>query len=213
MDEIIKKITGFSYCDLGMRLTKNADKNNVLSAFDEIIKEALSVVAPVEDPFLMNVSGIPGSGKSTWCRRIMAKSTNLLYISFDEIMNDKRLPYRLAEKENARKAFDEWELPARIAGYELLRRAVLQKKNILLEHSSSIVEHLQLFEWILNSGYKVHFRYVPVSVVAAERRVLERAKKEGRVVPDGYVKSRYRMLNDLLPAYEKLCTTYEVLYD
>lgn len=211
MDSIIKRITGCTYFELGTRLPESADKNRALHAFDEIINETLSSATSVENPFLMNISGIPGSGKSTWCRRIMSRSANIVYISFDEIMNDERLPYRYAEKENPQKAFDEWELPARVAGYELLKQVVKLKKNILLEHSSSLKEHLQLFEWLLKDGYKVHFRYIPVSIADAKKRVMERAEKYGRMVPVGYIEDRYKRLNDLLEAYKGLCTTYKVL--
>lgn len=60
---------------------------------------------------------------------------NSVLSAFDEIVNDERIPYKLTEK---KRMFGEWKFPACIAGYELLRPVVEQKKNILLEHSSGI---------------------------------------------------------------------------
>ena len=211
MNSIIERITTCPYCRLNAQLPDNIDKDSVISVFEKIINESLSAFTPVEKPFLLNISGIPGSGKSTWCRRIMALSTNLLYITFDGIIKDSRLPYQLAEKDNSQRAFKEWELSARIVGYELLRRAVEQKKNILFEHSSSIPEHVLLFKWLLNHGYDVHFRYVPISIYEAKERIVIRAGKEGRIVPDRYVEERNESLKKLLPEYQALCTTYKDL--
>lgn len=41
-------------------------------------------------------------------------------------------------------AFKKWELPARIAGYELLRRAIKQKKNIYFDHGGTPICHREL---------------------------------------------------------------------
>lgn len=212
MEKIIISITKCPYSQIFKKIPDNVDdKQKILNILEEIINDYLRGVTLVASPSLLNISGIPGSGKSTMCKKIMAGSSNLLYISFDEIMKDNRLPYKSAEKKDAQQAFNDWEIVARIVGYELLKRAVEQKKNILFEHSSSIQEHVVLFEWLLKNGYDVHFKYISIPVFEAKKRVITRAEQEGRIVPDGYIETRYEQLKNLLPQYKKLCTTYKEL--
>lgn len=210
LETIITSITKCSYGKLFEKIPDDLqNKQKIVDIFEEIINDNLSQGSSVTSPSLYNISGIPGSGKSTWCEKMKVEFTNFLYISFDKIMEDRRLSYKLAEKIDAKKAFADWEVPARIAGYELLKRAVQQKKNILFEHSSSIPEHVALFEWLLKNDYEVHFRYVHVAPSVANERIKAREKQTGRIVPEGYIEERYKRLKDLLPQYKELCTTYK----
>jgi probable phosphoglycerate mutase len=133
-------------------------------------------------------------------------------------MEDSRLPFLLETTISPLKAFERWELPARIAGYELLKRAVEKKVNILFDHSSAIIieksfeikkPHIELFEYILSKNYKVHFRYIFVYDNEAQRRVIRRAKETGRIVPVGYIEKRIEILNLLRAEYKELCTSYK----
>lgn len=84
-------------------------------------------------PALFRVGGIPGAGKSTFCAG--RRWTDRLFVSFDAIMEN--IPayqtdiYRLGRAGS----FKKWEIPARIVGYELLRRAVEARADIYFEHS------------------------------------------------------------------------------
>ena len=74
-------------------------------------------------PHFVQIGGIPGAGKTTFCKN--SHWDERLFISFDKIMES--LPayrqdiYRLG----AVRAFNRWEMPARIIGYEALRRRYL----------------------------------------------------------------------------------------
>lgn len=80
-------------------------------------------------PHFVQIGGIPGAGKTTFCKN--SHWDERLFISFDKIMES--LPayrqdiYRLG----AVRAFNRWEMPARIIGYEALRRAVEKKGRYL----------------------------------------------------------------------------------
>lgn len=54
----------------------------------------------------------------------MPENSSAIYIGFDAIMENERLPYIREEVNHAEEAFKRWELSARIAGYELLKRAI-----------------------------------------------------------------------------------------
>ena len=66
-------------------------------------------------PHFVQIGGIPGAGKTTFCKN--SHWDERLFISFDKIMES--LPayrqdiYRLG----AVRAFNRWEMPARIIGY------------------------------------------------------------------------------------------------
>lgn len=205
------------------------DKKYITNVFEEIINESLSSVFSVAEPFLINVSGIPGSGKSTYCQMLLNNtanreidcSNNVLYISFDKIMEDHRLPFLMEVTTSPQLAFEKWELPARIVGYELLKRAVEKRVNILFDHSSAIIiqnngtcedikkPHVELFKFIISRDYIFHYRYVFIYDNEAKRRCSERAKSTHRIVPENYIKDRSNILRGLLDEYIKLSDTYK----
>lgn len=225
MDSLIETITACPYDKLACALPDDTNKKEIISVFEEIINESLAAYIPVEKPFLLNVSGIPGSGKSVYCKMLFQgiadqepDCSNALYLSFDKIMADQRLPFD-SEKDNApHQAFERWELPARIAGYELLKRAVGKRINIVFEHSSALLietpgtfvkPHIGLFEYILSKNYDIHYRFIYVGEEVAKQRIQQRAEQTGRIVPEGYIEKRNHILQSLIPDYKDLSTTYK----
>lgn len=207
IDDPIIAVTGCPYEDLWKTLPSDVDRESVVAAYEKIIDESLSDCQTQESPYLINVSGIPGAGKSTFCKKLMGKSeyADALYIGFDTIMENELLPYVNEEADNPAEAFRRWELPARIAGYELLKRAVARKHAIIFEHSAALAQHLSLFKVLQQKGYKIHFYHLSVKVEEAIRRV--RSRK--RHLPPGYIDQRHRILQELLPEYQKICTTFK----
>lgn len=207
IDDIIHSITGYSYGELIKTVPENVDRDLVVRIYEEIINESLSNGDVKSNPLLVNVSGIPGSGKSTLCKKLMETPEyyKAIYIGFDKIMEDVRLPYAYEESRNPQEAFNRWEMSARIAGYELLKRAVNDRLTIVLDHSSAIPQHIDLFKLLLATGYEVHFIYIPIDIDEAKRRVANRK----RHVPPLYLEERSNALRQLLPEYEKICTMYK----
>ena len=212
-NDAIANITHLPYRRIGDALPDDVDGNVVSAVFERIVVESLNTAMPVERPFLLNVAGIPGAGKSTYCKNLLAgKSSfcgldfsNSLYLAFDEIMCNPQSPYRAEAALDAARAFDRWEIPARIAGYELLKRAVDGKLNILLEHSSSVVGHATLFELLASRyDYELYFGYLNVNLDEAKKRVEKRARRENRSFAPERIDERYVALGELLPEYRKL---------
>lgn len=206
-EDITIGITGYSYDDIKKTIPDGVDKEGIAAAYEEVIEEYLQACVPQEVPALINVSGVPGAGKSTLCRKLLAmpEYSNAIYIGFDEIMKDERLPYAKEEADHAEEAFKRWELSARVAGYELLRRAIEHRCLIVFEHSSALPQHVDLFHLFLSEGYEVHFYFILVSEEEAGRRV----KNRERYVPTCYIEERNKTLQNLLPEYKRICTTFK----
>lgn len=207
IDNIISAITGYSYDELNKTVPEDIDRDQIVRNYEEIINESLSNVDANVNPSLVNVSGIPGSGKSTFCKKLMEipKYYDAIYIGFDKIMEDKRLPYADEESNDPQEAFKRWEISARIAGYELLKRAIKNKLPIVFDHSSAIPQHIDLFKLLLAIGYEVHFFYISIDEDEAKRRVMNRK----RHVPPIYIEERSNALRQLLSEYKKICTSYK----
>ncbi|MFI3240086.1 MAG: zeta toxin family protein [Bacteroidales bacterium] len=203
INDIIRSITNYDYSELN----KIAPPNNNLEA---VIKQSLLNGVPSNTPTLINVSGIPGSGKSTYCNKLLSQPEykNYIFIGFDSIMENPLTPYKEQEAVDAIKAFSNWELPARIAGYELLKRAIDNRYSIIFEHSSSIKQHIELFKYLISQqGYYVDFIYLEIDIETAK----ERAAKRKRYLPTEYLTDRLTVLAELLPEYQKICTTFKKL--
>ena len=145
------------------------------SAFEHILDKSLSTAPSQSHPEFVQVSGVPGAGKSTFCRRYA--QADKVMISFDAIMEQlpeyQRDIYRYGNKT----AFHNWELPARVAGYELLRRAVSSKQNICLEHSG---------------------------VNDALTRTRQREEQTHRHTPESLIRERFSAVQSYLPRYQQI---------
>ena len=207
IENITTSVTGYPYSNLKETIPDGVDKEEIAAVYEEIINEYLQKGKAQEIPSLINVSGIPGSGKSTFCKKLLDMAVNscAIYIGFDSIMENKRLPYIKEEINHPEEAFQRWELSARIAGYELLRRAIGNKFLIIFDHSSALSQHVDLFNLFLSEGYEVHFNFVFISEEEAKKRVQNRK----RHVPQYYIEERNQNIQKLLPEYKQICTTFK----
>ncbi len=207
LEKIITAITGCPYDELYKTLPADTDRQKVVSTYEAIINECLTGHPMQQSPYLINVSGIPGSGKTTYCRELakMPEHSDAIYIGFDAIMEHAELPYSTEVQINPEEAFRRWELSARIAGYELLKRATEKKYDIIFDHSSAHYHHVSLFENLLRKGYNIYFYYLSINPQTAKQRTHHRK----RYVPPTYIDDRYTALQKLLPEYRKICTTFK----
>ena len=164
--------------------------------FEPMFEQMLSSVTRVERPTLVHMLGIPGCGKSTFIKQNMKKFENYLIISFDDIMESIPQYHEDVLKLGSVEAFKKWEIPARIAGYELLIRAINKKINILFDHGGFPACHVELMKNIKRYGYKTVMYELSCNVDEAIRRVRIREMRTKRHTPENMIRQRYNLLKD-----------------
>ncbi len=188
----------------------SADYKSVKTAESEkIIESMLFGLKAVENPELRQISGIPGAGKSTYCQ--MHLPTNFLYLSFDKIMVALSGYQKTLAEEGAIAAYKKYEMPARIIGYELLRRAIRKHYNIIFEHSGTNNAHIEMFKNLPKKGYKTAVEFIVCDAKTAIKRTKERAKKINRYISEEVVKERAAGFNKYASIYQKITTEIKYL--
>lgn len=159
------------------------ENKEIKSAFEPIISQTLKNAKKSNKPCFIHMLGIPGSGKSTFWKKNKDLFSDYIFISFDEVMN--RLPtyHKDSSLLGLKEAFARWEIPSRIAGYELLTRAMQQKKNIFLDHGGTPELHLALMKEAKKAGYKTKMYYLKCDVDTALERVSAREQEVQRHTP------------------------------
>ncbi len=138
-------------------------------------------------PVLHVVAGPNGSGKTTFCARILIPATRLPFINADEIAR-ARWPGR--EEEHGHDA-------AKAAEQERSRR-MEQCTSFIAETVFSHPSKVDLITRAANAGYLVTVHIVLVPEELAVARVKLRAEQGGHTVPIAKVRARYRRLWPLL---------------
>lgn len=189
----------------------NSDYSSIKTEETEtLINKTLSGLKTVKEPELLQISGIPGAGKSTYCTSNLLP--NYLYLSFDKIMTSLK-GYQLELLTSGNEiAFKKYEMTARIIGYEILNRALKLKLNIMFEHSGTNSAHLELFQNIKNMGYKTAVNFIVCDTNLAIQRAKERAIKINRHVPESLILERSKNFSNYMEAYQKI-TPYISIYD
>ena len=101
--------------------------------------------------------GSSGAGKSTFCQR---KYSLLTLVQFDTIMG--KLPSYQADcmRLGLIQAFSKWEMPARVIGYEVIRRLIEKKASFVLEHSGMNPAHIKLIEVLKKQAYHTQMQFL-----------------------------------------------------
>ena len=178
--------------------------------YEEIIKETLAGVHPTPKPLLTQIGGIPGAGKSTFCKYF--QNSKSIYLGFDEIMESipgyRQDIYLLGGE----KSFKKWEMPARVIGYEILRRAVIHKLNIFFEHSGVNEAHIELFKNAKLLGYRTEVDYLLCKPQIAMKRTVEREKQTRRHTPKELILERSALIKKYIEKYKNIAD-HMYIYD
>lgn len=188
----------------------NAEYESIKSAESErLIEKSLQTLSSEKTPELLQVSGIPGAGKSTYCATHQRE--NFLFLSFDKIMLSLSGYQQELQQNGSISAFEKYEMPARIIGYELLRRAINKKVNIMFEHSGANPAHLELFKNIPAKGYKTKMVFIMCDIALALKRAEVRAKETKRYVPKHLILERAEKMKEYMTLYQKEVKNITVL--
>ena len=169
---------------------------------EKLISSMLKGLQAVEKPELRQISGIPGAGKSTYCQAHLPD--NYLFLSFDKIMVELSGYQETLAKEGAVSAYKKYEMPARIIGYEVLRRALRNHYNILFEHSGTNNAHIEMFKNLPKKGYKTSIDFIICDTKTAIHRTKEREKKINRHVSEDVIKERAAGFTKYISLYKKI---------
>ena len=188
----------------------SADYLSVKTAESErIIGDSLKGLIPVSRPQLKQISGIPGAGKSTYC--ITHMPTNYLFLSFDKIMTSMSGYQKTLKAKGAEAAYEQYEMPARIIGYELLRRALNKKVNIMFEHSGTNNAHIEMFKNLPAIGYQTEADFIVCDTALAISRIQKRHREISRYVPESLVRERAGKFKDYMKIYKQIAIKTSVL--
>ena len=185
------------------------EKYNYQEIFDPIIEKALSEVPSSDNPKLVHMLGIPGAGKSTFYKENKEQFKDYLFIGFDFVMEKIPQYHKDVEELGSVQAFKNWELPARIAGYELLRRGIEEKKNIFFDHGGTPVCHRELLSNVQKMGYHTTMYYVDCPVDVALQRAADREKVTKRHTPPQMIVDRSVLIKQNLPVYKNLVNEFK----
>lgn len=169
--------------------------------YDELLDSLMVMTLPTLHPTFVQVSGIPGSGKSTFCGR---QYPNALLVQFDSLMMNIKSYQTDCQCLGLAEAFSKWEMPARVIGYELIRRLIAQKVSFVLEHSGVNPAHVKLINVLKKQGYQTQMQFLECDLSEACRRVEEREKKISRHTPKSLIEQRAKASKDYLEQYKKI---------
>ncbi|MCD7963833.1 MAG: zeta toxin family protein [Rikenellaceae bacterium] len=174
--------------------------------FEVYKREVLKNAAKQKFPVLVNVTGIPGSGKSYYAERFLKNHKDYIFVSFDHIMENLPGYQKEIDTSGKRTAFINWEITARQLGYELLKCCIEQKFNILFEHSITVKEHEQLYQ-IVKDEYR--YRLEIIFINADLKTALERCKKRERFIDENIVTERQKIIDKNMDRYRLLADEFK----
>ena len=185
------------------------EKYNYQEIFDPIISKALNDAPSSDKPDFVHMLGIPGAGKSTFYKKNQKKFNNYLLVGFDAIMEQVPQYHKDVKEFGSAKAFEHWEIPSRIAGYELLRRAVEEKKNIFFDHGGTPSCHKELLSNVQKIGYHTTMYYIDCSLNVAYERAEKREKEISRHTPRKMISDRSLLIKQNLSTYQNLVDDFK----
>lgn len=186
------------------------DSPEVKAAFESIIDQLLKNAKKHKNPCLVHMLGIPGAGKTTFWKKNQNLFSDYLLVSFDQIMD--MLPAYAADKAalGLKEAFARWEIPARIAGYELLKRAMDQKINIFLDHGGTPELHLALMKEVKKIGYHTKAYYLKCDVNTAIKRAAAREQEIQRHTPKELILKRFPLVERRAEQFKEIADEFIV---
>lgn len=177
--------------------------------YEDIIEGFLSGLKPEDYPHFVQVSGIPGAGKTTHAKKILQK--NFAFIAFDQVMEKIPEYAEDVDKRGIEEAFKAWEMPARVVGYELLRRAIYRKLNVVLEHSGVNQSHIELMKNIKSYGYSTRVDFLICDLESAILRCKKREKKTKRHTPEHLVRERGALVVEYAEKYKTMVNEFRLI--
>ncbi len=201
--KIVLDITKIPYNEMWKFLPKGINVESIFELFDFIIKKKTGSIKPTDDKILIHMAGIPGSGKTTYCKKELHGflERGALYLNFDSIMEE--IPdYNLKKQISPVEAFKEWEIPARILGYEILCLAFERGFSILFDNGAVNQNHIKILECFKQDGYMLKMYYLKGKPDKLVERIKRREEETKRHFPIKDLNIRHELLQKNLSRYK-----------
>jgi len=203
------KIIPCSYKKIEQVLPKESNYKDPASFKEEaeqIMNKLLSNKKERLSKFIIHTGGVPSCGKTYFCNYLLENELlpkETVFIQFDLIM-EKLTGYKKdMETADPAKAFENWEIPAKIIGYELIERAIAKNLPILLDHGGSFFGHKDLLKNLKALGYTTEMHFINCSIDTALKRAQKRSKTQ-RHTPEEMILERHQNLQSLKQEYHSI---------
>jgi len=193
---------------------QTSELTDLQHGLDRIVGDKLRGALGSSQPLIVHMLGIPGAGKTVFAQPLFEclnrrLADTLTYVGFDQLMSD--IPLYKSSRDPV-SAFTAFELPARAAGYALLKGLLDKRASILFDHGGASPDHVEILRYAINRlGYSAFMVHVKCSADEATKRINRRAEIEGRHTPAHYVEDRQNIIDDLTPRYLKLLHGFAML--
>ncbi|MBX7143083.1 MAG: zeta toxin family protein [Oligoflexia bacterium] len=199
--------------DLAEILELDALSSPLRRDYHELTSAALKRSPLQLRPFFIHLAGVPGSGKSTYSKRLSAAHPDAYLLDFDGVMESLPAYRQHCEEHGLESAFRAWEIPARLVGYRLLISLLEHRRSIIFDHSASNPKHIEIMRTVSALGYRTEMHYLPCQPELALARIESRSAHNSRFTPAHLVIERAEALKVLIPNYRSLVSKFVTIED
>lgn len=189
---------------LGRHLPAGKDASALLAEMGQRFAELTRHCEPEPTPTIVNISGLPASGKTLFAQTHLKPETGYFYLAFDDIM-ESLTDYQTAAAHDAEAAFKVWEMPARIIGYGWLAACVTKRFSFIFEHSNANHHHIALYHTLrFVHNYRVRMYHID----SPPEVVIPRLAGRQRFFDPDAVLARWKVMTYLREAYRAVADEY-----
>jgi predicted kinase len=174
------------------------------------MRASFALPASQENPVFYHTLGFSAVGKSTLLRLLKEEGilpADALFLEFDKVM--ETIPGYQSDKAilGNEQAFKNWEIPARLMGYDLLEAALNNKSHIVFDNTGSRSDHVDLLR---HAKEHLDYTIVMIDVLCSPETAIARAAQRDRYMPPEYIYERKKAVDALRPAYRAIAHDYMV---
>jgi hypothetical protein len=171
-------------------------KKELANLKDSILKKGVRKKDEA-NKLLINIVDTSGSHQTSYRNHFLKQhqEKDILYLSSNSIL-ESILLYEGGKKEDAKQAFERWEMCTRVLVYDILCQAFKDQFCILFESDAIDSAHLEVLESFKAGGYEVEVHYLNSNI--------EELQERAKTLPAGEIKAENALLLKNIKKYQKL---------